>query len=95
MGKGLAINPTKGNECRTQRTLPPRYKSTSFILRKGQITMENQEKLSILQAATYVKKNPETIRRWIREKKVVAKRDELGRWTILKSDLDEYLKEKE
>lgn len=54
--------------------------------------MENQEKFSILQAATYTKKNPDTIRRWIREKKVVANRDDLGRWVILKNDLDEYLK---
>ncbi len=54
--------------------------------------METQEKFSILQAATYAGKNPDTIRRWIREKKVVAKRNDLGHWEILKSDLDDFLK---
>lgn len=54
--------------------------------------MENQEKFSILQAAAYTKKNPDTIRRWIREGKVPAKRNKLGHWELMKSDLDEFLK---
>ena len=54
--------------------------------------MENQEKFSILQAAAYAKKNPDTVRRWIREGKVTAKRNNLGHWEILKNDLDEFLK---
>lgn len=54
--------------------------------------METQEKFTILQAAVYAGKNPDTIRRWIREKKVNAKRNDLGHWEILKSDLNDYLK---
>lgn len=54
--------------------------------------MNEEKKLSIMQTAIKAEKSMDTIRRWIREKKLPAKRNNFGHWEILETDLEEYLK---
>lgn len=43
--------------------------------------------MTVAEAAAFAKKNPETIRRWIREGKLAAKKDSREDWVIQQDDL--------
>lgn len=50
-----------------------------------------KEHLTVVEAAKYFKKHPSTVRRWIRERKLVAEKIAGKVYLVSKSDMLEFL----